>query len=189
MVVVVGFLLGSLLAVSLIFIGAILFLPTQTEPQLPGSAALGPAAVFGKWGLIVGLFGMFFAFGGAAIENALSCAYNFAHFFGWPWGKFRPPAAASRFTLSWIVIFVIAMLIIISGVDPVSVVEYSIIFAVVILPLTYFPMLMAARDKELMGPHVNGWLANTLGWFYLIIITIVALCAIPLLIITHGGKG
>jgi manganese transport protein len=188
-IVVVGFILGSVLAVSLLLIGATTFLPAQIEPQLPGSAALGPVITFGKWGLLIALAGMFFAFSGAAIENALCCAYNLSHFLGWPWGKFRPPKDAPRFNLTWIVIFVLATLIIITGVDPVNVVEYSIIFAVVILPLTYFPMLLVARDKEYMGPHANGWLADMLGWFYLILITLVALCAIPLLIITHGGKG
>jgi Mn2+/Fe2+ NRAMP family transporter len=188
-IVLIGFILGSLLAVGLIIIGARLFLPTKLEPDLPGAAALGPALNFGKFGLIVALLGMFFAFSGAAVENALTGAYNLAQFLGWPWGKFRKPAGAPRFTLAWIGMFVLALLIIITGVDPVQVVEYSIIFSVIILPLTYLPMLMAASDKALMGPFVNGWLAKTLGWFYLIVICLAALAAVPLLLITHGGKG
>jgi Mn2+/Fe2+ NRAMP family transporter len=188
-IAIVGFVLGSVLAIGLVLIGAQLFHPAGIEPQLPGSAALGPVVTFGKWGLLVALLGMFFAFSGAAIENALSGAYNLAQFLGWPWGKFRPPKSAARFNLSWIVIFILATVIIITGVDPVQVVEYSIIAAVVILPLTYLPTLLAAQDKEYMGSHVNGWLANTLGWFYLIVITIAALAAVPLLIITHGGEG
>jgi Mn2+/Fe2+ NRAMP family transporter len=75
-----------------------------------------------------------------------------------------------------------------TGVDPVQVVEYSIIFSVIILPLTYLPLLMAASDKTLMGTFANGWLAKTLGWFYLSLISLVALCAVPLLILSHGGK-
>jgi len=188
-IVVIGFSLGAVLAGALLLMGAQLFLPTQIEPQLPGSAVLGPVVTFGKWGLVLALVGMFFAFGGAAIENALSGAYNLAQFFGWPWGKFRPPKDAARFSLSWIVIFLLATLIIITGVDPVQVVEYSIIAAVVILPLTYFPMLLVARDKEYMGPHVNGRFAGALAWFYLLLITLAAISAIPLLIITHGGEG
>jgi Mn2+/Fe2+ NRAMP family transporter len=188
-VVIIGFTLGSVLAVALILIGAQLFLPTKLEPNLPGAAALGPVVTFGKIGLIVGLLGMFFAFGGAAIENAMTGAYNLAQFLGWPWGKFRKPAGAPRFTLAWIGMLVLALVIIITGVDPVQVVEYSIIFAVVILPLTYLPLLMAAGDKNLMGPFANGWLAKTLGWFYLLLICLAALAAIPLLVISHGGKG
>jgi Mn2+/Fe2+ NRAMP family transporter len=188
-IVIVGFTLGSLLAVALIIMGAQLFLPNQIEPQLPGSAALGPVIVFGKWGLALALLGMFFAFGGAAIETCLSAAYNLAQFLGWPWGKFRKPGGAPRFALAWIVMLILAAALIITGIDPVSVVEYSIIFSVVILPLTYLPILLVAADKTYMGAFANRWLANTLGWFYLILITIAGLVAIPLLIITHGGKG
>ena len=47
--------------------------------------------------------------------------------------------------------FVLGALIILTGVDPVEVVEYSIVFSIVILPLTYLPMLLATRDKDYMG--------------------------------------
>ena len=139
--------------------------------------------------MIVALLGMFFAFAGAAIETAMSGAYNLAQFFGWPWGKFRRPRDAARFTLTWAITFALSALIIITGIDPVSVVEYSIVFSVVILPFTYFPVLVVAGDRAVMGPFANGWLANGLGWFYLVLITIAALLAVPLLIITHGGQG
>jgi manganese transport protein len=188
-IVIVGFTLGSALSVGLILVGAQLFLPRHIEAQLPGTAALGPAVTFGKWGLIIAILGMFFAFAGAAIETALSGAYNLAQFFGWPWGKYRPPRDAARFALSWIVILILSTLIIITGIDPISVVEYSIIFSVIILPFTYFPVMLIAGDKHVMGNFANGRLANILGWFYLIVITLAALCAIPLLIMTHGGQG
>jgi len=68
-------------------------------------------------------------------------------------------------------------------------VEYSIVFSIVILPLTYLPMLLAARDEDYMGPYANGWVAAILGWAYFVLICIAALAAIPLLVITHGGRG
>jgi manganese transport protein len=188
-IVVIGFTLGSLLAAALILIGAQMFLPVRLEPDLPGAVALGPAAVLGKAGLLVGLLGMFFAFSGAAVENALTGAYNLAQFLGWPWGKFRGATGAPRFTLAWIGMLALALVIVLTGVDPVQVVEYSIVFSVIILPLTYLPLLMAASDKDVMGPFVNGRLAKTLGWFYLILICVAALLAVPLLVISHGGKG
>ena len=75
------------------------------------------------------------------------------------------------------------------GIDPVQIVEYAIVFSVIILPLSYFPVLMVAQDRQYMGGFTNGKLSNTLGWFYLILITIFGVGAIPLLILTHGGKG
>ncbi|HEX6707120.1 MAG TPA: divalent metal cation transporter [Albitalea sp.] len=188
-VVVVGFGLGALLAVALVVLGATFFGPQDIEPQLPGTAALAPAHTLGRVGLYVGLLGLFFAFGGAAIETALSGAYNLAQFAGWPWGKFKKPREAGRFALSWIAIFIGAALIVATGVDPVKVVEYSIVFSVVVLPFTYFPVLMVAQDKRIMGPHANGAAGNALGWFYLVLLTLAALAALPLFVITHGGQG
>ncbi len=188
-VVVVGFALGGILSASLIGIGAQFFASREIEPQLPGSAALAAAHAFGDVGLWLALLGMFFAFGGAALETSLSSAYNLAQFAGWPWGKHRPKRETGRFTLSWIAVFVIGALIALTGVNPVAIVEYSIVFSVVILPFTYFPVLMVARDERIMGKHANGVVANSLGWFYLVLLTVAAIAAIPLLVLTHGGRG
>jgi manganese transport protein len=187
---IVGFSLGALLAISLIVIGAEYFRSNHLdETQLPGAAALAPIASYGKAGLIAALIGMFFAFSGAAIETCLSAAYNFAQFWGWPWGKLLGPKKAGRWYFAWIIICVLSALITLTGVDPVNLVEYSIVFSIVILPLTYLPVLAIARNDTVMGKFVNGRMANFLGWFYLVLITLAALTAIPLLVITHGGKG
>lgn len=188
-IVIVGFLLGGALAAAVMIVGKSLLGPLDVEAQLPGTAAIVVAMKLGRVGLCVALAGMFFAFAGAAIETALSCAYNIAQFFGWPYGKRRPPRTASRFAFAWIAAFVLAALIVLTGVDPIRVVEYSIVFSVVILPLTYFPLMALSRDRDVMGVHVNGRLANTLGWFYFVLLCIVAAAAIPLLVLTHGGEG
>jgi len=189
LIVVLGFVLGSLLCVALIIVGSQFFGPRHVEPQLPGVVATSAAAHFGVAGLLIAIGGMFFAFAGAAIETALSAAYGIAQFFGWPWGRFRPPREASRFTIAWLAVFALATAVILTGVDPVSVVEYSIVFSVVILPLTYLPLLLVAGDRRVMGEYANGPIARALGWLYMGIVTVAALAAIPLLILTHGGQG
>lgn len=188
-VVIVGFALGGLLSVSLTGLGAQYFAPRAIEPQLPGTAALAASVVFAKAGLAIAALGLFFAFAGAAIETALSAAYNLAQFAGWPWGKSKRPREAARFSLAWVVVFVAATAVVMSGIDPVQVVEVSIVFSVVVLPFTYLPVLLVARDKKAMGEHANGWVANVLGWFYLVTLTIAALAVIPLFLLTHGGQG
>lgn len=40
-----------------------------------------------------------------------------------------------------------------------------------------------------MGEHVNGWLANILGWGYFAIICVVSVAAPVLVIATGGGNG
>jgi manganese transport protein len=188
-VVIVGFTLGGMLAASLVGVGVEFFAPHQIEPQLPGSAALGASHPFGVTGLVIALLGMLFAFGGAAIETALSSAYNLAQFAGWPWGKHKPKREVRRFTTSWVVLFVAASALALSGASPVKVVEYSIVLSVVILPLSYWPILRVAGDERIMGEHRNGVLSAGLGWFYYVLICIAAVAAIPLLVLTHGGEG
>jgi Mn2+/Fe2+ NRAMP family transporter len=61
--------------------------------------------------------------------------------------------------------------------------------SVVALPLTFMPILVVANDRAYMGRYVNGRVANLFGVFYLVIIMVVALTAIPLMILTHGGQG
>jgi Mn2+/Fe2+ NRAMP family transporter len=183
-----GFVLGAVLTAALIITGVLVFGAQGAEVELTGTAALPAVLVLGKWGLALALLGMFAAYAGAAIETAFSNAYNISQFFGWPWGKLQGPRNAALFTVSWLAALIAAAAIIETGVDPISVVEYSIIFSVVILPLTYLPTLLAARDREIMGRYVNGTLANLLGSVFLIVITLAAIAAIPLLILTHGGK-
>ena len=83
----------------------------------------------------------------------------------------------------------LALVIAETGVDPVLVTEYSVIFSVVALPLTYLPILLIANDEDYMGEHRNGRFANALGWTYFGIIIVIAVSAIPLMLITNGGTG
>jgi manganese transport protein len=66
--------------------------------------------------------------------------------------------------------------------------EYAVIFSVVALPLTYIPILLVANDRAYMGRYGNGRLANVLGLLYLVVIAVVALSAVPLMIITNAGQ-
>ncbi len=184
-----GYGLGGLLSFALMITAGALFFPLGIEPQFIGTVALGSQVPLGTIGLLLALIGILFAVGGAAIDTCFSGAYNLAQFFGWEWGKSRRPRDASRFTLAWIVLLALALLVIMTGIDPVMLTEYAVIFSVVALPLTYVPLLLVANDKAYMGRHVNGRLANAFGLFYLVVIMVVALTAIPLMVITHQGQG
>jgi manganese transport protein len=46
-----------------------------------------------------------------------------------------------------------------------------------------------ADNRELMGEHVNSRVTKVLGWIYLVLISIVALGAVPLMVVTHMGEG
>jgi len=186
---IVGYGLGGFLSFSLMIVAAVVFLPRGIDPQFLGTPAVGAMDAVGKYGLLLALVGMLFAVGGAAIETSFSGAYNLAQFFGWEWGKRRRPGGAPRFTIAWVVIFVLALGIVMTGYDPVKITEYSVIFSVVALPLTFLPILLVANDAAYMGRHRNGRFSNVVGIAYFVVILAVSLSAIPLMLLTHGGQG
>jgi manganese transport protein len=186
---IIGYGLGGFLSFTLMIVGGTLFLAQGIEPETLGTIALGAQVPLGQIGLLLAIIGILFAVGGASIDTLFSGAYNLAQFMGWEWGRYRSNAGAPRFTLTWMVLLVLALGIVMTGVDPVQLTEYAVIFSVVALPLTYLPILLVANDRSYMGQYVNGRFANTLGVVYLIIILAVSLSAIPLMIITNVGQG
>ena len=186
---IVGYCLGAVLSFALLICAGALFLPRGIKPELLGSVALVVQSPLGPIGLILMLVGIAFAVSGAAIDTAFSGAYNIAQFFGWEWGKYRHNAGAPRFTIAWIVMLALAFGIVITGVNPIQITEFAVIFSVVALPFTYLPILLVANDRTYMGRDRNGRLSNGLGIFYLGVIVLVALAAIPLLVITNMGQG
>jgi Mn2+/Fe2+ NRAMP family transporter len=189
MTAILGMGLGSLLAIAILSNSAQLFAGVNVDPEIPGSAALEAAIPFGKWGLILALLGMFFAIAGAAVETCMANAYSIAQFFGWMWGRHKKPWEAPRFTITWIALFLLALGILLTGVDVMMLVEFAILFSILVLPFTYLPLLLLAGDKSYMREHVNGPVAMGLGWLYFAIITAAALAALPLFFLTSGGNG
>jgi manganese transport protein len=184
----IGYGLGGFLSFALMIVGGSLFLDKGIEPEFLGSIALGAEVPLGQIGLLLAIVGILFAVGGAAIDTLFSGAYNIAQFLGWEWGRYRHPRGAPRFTLAWLVILVIALGCVMTGVDAVRLTEYAVIFSAVALPLTYIPILLVASDRTYMREYVNGKLANVLGIVYLFVILLVALAAVPLMILTNIGQ-
>jgi Mn2+/Fe2+ NRAMP family transporter len=184
-----GYALGGLLTMALVVVGGAFYLPQGLDPQRLSSTVFGASVPLGRIGFVLALVGIFFAVGGAAVETALASAYNIAQFFRFKWGKRLKPGEVPLFTLCWIGAFVLSLAIAATGVNPVEIVEYSVVFAVVVLPLTYYPILRLADDRKAMGKHVNSPVIRVLGWLYLALICVAAAAAIPLMIITNMGQG
>jgi manganese transport protein len=186
---IIGYSLGGFFSFALMITGGALFLEQGIQPDFLGSIALGAEVPIGEVGLLLALIGILFAVGGASIDTLFSGAYNLAQFFGWEWGRYRHASGAPRFTLTWMVLLGLALAIVMTGVDPVQLTEYAVIFSVVALPLTYLPILLVANDRAYMGKYANGRVSNVLGVAYLVVILVVSLTAIPLMIITNVGQG
>jgi Mn2+/Fe2+ NRAMP family transporter len=68
-------------------------------------------------------------------------------------------------------------------------VEFAILFSILVLPFTYLPLLLLSGDRKYMGAQANGPVSKALGWFYFGVITIAAVAALPLYFLTSGGNG
>jgi Mn2+/Fe2+ NRAMP family transporter len=150
------------------------------------------------WYFAIALFGaamtpyeVFFFSSGAVEEHWTKKdlgTSRLAQFLGWPWGKFRRPAEAARFHVVMFVAIVVGAAVLYTGVDPIMVTEYSVVFSAIALPLTYLPILIVANDSEYMGDDTNGRVTNMLASVYLVIILVASLAAIPLMIVTGAGQ-
>ncbi|MGO4258199.1 NRAMP family divalent metal transporter [Marmoricola sp. RAF53] len=186
--VFVGFPLGGMLSLAIAGCAAEVFGPLSVEVSSLSQVALPVGVALGKIGLAVALLGFVAATFGAACETGLSAGYSLAQYFGWQWGKFVKPRDATRFHLVLLLATLAAVAVLMTGVDPIMVTEVSVVASAVALPLTYFPILVVANDKDYMGDHTNGRAANALGTVYLVLVFVAAVAAIPLLVITGMGS-
>jgi Mn2+/Fe2+ NRAMP family transporter len=188
MVASLGSALGSLLTVGLLALGALVFLPRGIFPQLLSTTSMAGAFPFARKALVLALIGTLACISGAAVETALSGAYNVCQFFNLKWGKNQPIKSVRVYTATWLAMFLVALVIALTGVRPLELVDFSIVFGMVIMPLTYYPILRVATDKNVMGEHVNSRFDTTVGIVFLALITVAAIAAIPLMILTHSGQ-
>jgi manganese transport protein len=183
-----GFGLGGILAVSILIASTQVLKPAGITPQTVGTAALVAQVPYGELGLILAFVGILFAVGGATIDTAFSAAYNLAQHQGWKWGKRFRLLDEPRFALSLAGFLLAGFAIAETGVDPIQLTEYAVIFSIPVLPLTYLPILLVGGDREVMGRHVNGPLSRVLGWAYFGLICLLALAAPVLFVWTNGGS-
>jgi Mn2+/Fe2+ NRAMP family transporter len=185
--VLIGFPLGGLLSLSIAGSAYVVLGPLGISVGTLGQVGLPVAVALGKVGLAVALLGFVAATFGAACETGLAVGYSLAQYFGWQWGKYVRASEAARFHLVLLLTVVIGVLVLLTGVDPVLVTELSVVFSAVALPLTYFPILVVSNDPDYMGEHTNGRILNALGSVYLVLVTVAAVTAIPLMVVTRMG--
>jgi len=185
--VLLGFPLGGVLSVAIAACSYVVFHPLGASIDTLGQVGMPVAIALGKIGLAIALLGFVAATFGAACETGLSTGYSIAQYFGWQWGKGVRTDVAARFHVVLLLSTVVALGILATTIDPVQVTEASVVFSALALPLTYFPILVVANDHDYMGEHVNGRMMNALAMIFMVVLTVVALAAIPLMIWTRMG--
>jgi Mn2+/Fe2+ NRAMP family transporter len=186
--VFVGFPLGGLLSLGVMATAATVYEAQSVTVDSIGQTVLPVALALGKIGLAVVILGVFAATFGAALETGLSTGYTVAQYFGWEWGKRVAPRQAARFHTVVLTSVALGAAALLTTIDPVQLTEFSLVFSAVVLPLTYLPILIVANDRDYLGDHVNGRARNALGIMVLLIVLVVAVAAIPLMIVTGAGQ-
>jgi manganese transport protein len=159
-----GSVLGAVLTVALLAIGALAFFPQHRFPEHLNVAIAGVSAPLGETGHLFVFLGTLACLAGATVETMLSGVYNLCQFYNLPWGKNRKLRDVPAFSLSWIGMLVIAALLALSGFDPLKLVNISVVFSMVLMPLTYYPIMRAAMDRGIMKSHVNSPIDTALGY-------------------------
>jgi manganese transport protein len=183
----IGFGIGGLLSVAIMVAAAQVLKPESISPESIGSVALIAQSSYGELGLILAFVGILFAVGGATVDTAFSAAYNLAQYEGWKWGKRFRLLDEPRFTLSLAAFLLMGFAIAQTGVDPIELTEYAVIFSIPVLPLTYLPIMLVGNDRAVMGRHVNGPFARVIGWLYFGLLCVLAVAAPVLFLATNGG--
>jgi manganese transport protein len=177
----VGMGCGSLIAAAMMIVAALTFFPHGIQPQSFAGISVPLVYALGGIGLRGFLIGALATTGAAALETALSTAYAICQFFGWDWGENHRPKDAPIFTLSYLLAILVAALVAITGIDPISLTLYTTTLAAFSLPFTFAPLMIIANDERYMGEQRNTGLANVAGLFFLV----VTVATIPLL---SGGS-
>lgn len=186
---IVGFVLGSLIVVSMMVVAAQTFFVHGLKSQSFGSIPVPVVTALGVVGLGIFAFGAFADTGGAALEATLSTSYSIAQFFGWDWGQNHNPRNAPGFVFTYLIAVGVALVIGLTGIDPIQLTIYTTALAAFSLPFTFIPLFIIANDETYMGDDRNGPLVNVASIFFLVVLSIVTLATLPLFVLSGGGGG
>lgn len=186
--VFVGFPLGALLSLAIMLAVFVVLSPRQVNVNHLGQVALPVASALGPLGLCLALVGFLAATIAAGCQTMLSIGYGVSQYFGWEWGKRLRPKGDARFHLVCLVSVVVATAFTLTAVDPIQVTILSVVLGAAAIPLTYFPLLVVANDKEYLGRWVNGRLNNALSTTLLVLLVVISAATVPLLVYTKAGQ-
>jgi len=156
----VGNLFGGGLALMVLLISAIVFLPLSIQATSYEQISLVLASALGRGGFALFLVTLCITCFGATVEIVLAGAYLVAQGLGWPWSENMKPANDARFATTYTVLIALAAIPILLGADPLKLTNISMVVSAASLPFTVIPLLILMNDERVMTSHSNGWLGN-----------------------------
>lgn len=182
----VGMSFGSSLALGLLIVCAVVLWPQRIDVESYADVAQAFAVPFGTWGvpLFAGALGV--ASFGAGLEVALNLSYVFSQGLGWNWSKNLRPREDSRFSIVYTAAILAATPLIVFGLDPLMVTNFSMALNALISPLIVLPLLILMNDDAYLKKYRNGRSGNVVTMILVLIAFVLALVAIPLQILGGG---
>jgi len=181
-----GMSFGSLISIAVLVLAAMIFAPRGIKiehySQLPD--LLIP--VFGHKGFWLFVASLGIACFGAALEVTLQLAYLTAQGFGWNWSENQRPLDEARFSFAYTVILIPAVLIVLTGLDPLTVTIFSMALTAATLPVSIVPFLFLMNDYSYVRSYRNGWVSNAVVILIIGLAFVLAVVSIPLQI--FGGS-
>lgn len=176
---------GGFLSVSVVVLAARVLAPRGIRVDHYDQLALLLLPPLGRWGFWLVVLSLGVACLGATLEVVLSLAYQVAQGLGWNWGENLAPADDARFSGLYSLVIVLAVAMLIAGVDPLKLTMFSMALTAAALPFGTFPLLILMNDEAYLGEHTNGHIGNAVVLLVSALAAVLAIVAIPLQIL--GG--
>ena len=170
---------GATLAAAVLVVAALVY---TRGVRLDSYDQIAPMLTdaLGRWSYPLFVAALGIACFGAALEVSLALAYMIAQGFGWNWGENARPRDAARFSVSYTLALVLATALVVVGLDPLRVTNVAMALNAASLPLAVVPFLVLMNDREYVGEHVNGRLANVLVLVVVALACVLAVVSLPL---------
>jgi Mn2+/Fe2+ NRAMP family transporter len=181
-----GMTFGSVISISVLILAAMIFAPQGVKLEHYNQLPQLLVPVFGYWGywLLVASVGISCL--GAALEITLEIAYFTAQGFGWNWSENQRPRDEARFAAAYTLTIILAALITITGIDPLTITIFSMALTAATLPVSIVPFLFLMNDYSYVRVYRNGWFSNAVVIAIISIAFVLAVVSIPLQI--FGGS-
>jgi Mn2+/Fe2+ NRAMP family transporter len=187
-IAIVGMAFGSVSAISIILVSAVALRPLGIQVDQLQTVGLGLVAAFGIWGVYLFAATLFICCFGAAAEVALALSFEITQVMGWKYGEDRKPKEASIFNFIFTFYIVASTLLIgLSGIDPLELTIFSVVFTALVLPTVIVPFLAIMNDSAYLRDQTNGWFSNVAVLLIILLTFMLSAVSIPLTILNGGG--
>jgi Mn2+/Fe2+ NRAMP family transporter len=156
---------GTTISMAVLIVAAMALLPLGIRVEDYSQLGLLLTEAFGHWGFVLVAASLAIACLGATVEIALAIAYLCAQGLGWNWGEDRRPRDAARFSTTYTLVLVVGALIVLSGIDPLRLTNFSMALTAATLPIAVVPFLFLMNDANYVKDRGNGWFSNAVVLF------------------------